>query len=125
LLAGALMSCRDSSPKVSKRSILRVARVYSDNKKKGPVNDLGNSTCPTSSICSANSIVLIAPKDLKLDNVSIGAEFDLAKLVGDGKIATGHKSGWMSPHCSGMPAFLNPSTTSSTSRRYCALLENA
>ena len=36
-----------------------------------------------------NSIVLIAPKDSKIDNVSIGAGFDLAKLAGDGKIATG------------------------------------
>src|SRR5688572_31125290 len=36
-----------------------------------------------------NSIVLIAPKDSKIDNVKIGAGFDLAKLAGDGKIATG------------------------------------
>jgi len=36
-----------------------------------------------------NSIVLIAPKDSKIDNVNIGPGFDLAKLVGDGKIATG------------------------------------
>lgn len=36
-----------------------------------------------------NSIVLIAPKDSKIDNVSIGQGFDLAKLAGDGKIATG------------------------------------
>ncbi|WOH65946.1 molybdate ABC transporter substrate-binding protein [Bradyrhizobium sp. BWA-3-5] len=36
-----------------------------------------------------NSIVLIAPKESKIDNVSIGAGFDLAKLVGDGRIATG------------------------------------
>jgi molybdate transport system substrate-binding protein len=36
-----------------------------------------------------NSIVLIAPKDSKIDNVTIGQGFDLAKLVGDGKIATG------------------------------------
>ena len=36
-----------------------------------------------------NSIVLIAPKDSKVDNVNIGAGFDLAKLAGDGKIATG------------------------------------
>ena len=36
-----------------------------------------------------NSIVLIAPKDSKIDNVNIGAGFDLAKLAGDGKIATG------------------------------------
>ena len=35
-----------------------------------------------------NSIVLIAPKDSKIDNVNIGSGFDLAKLVGDGKIAT-------------------------------------
>ena len=36
-----------------------------------------------------NSIVLIAPKDSKVDNVSIGPGFDLAKLAGDGRIATG------------------------------------
>src|SRR5262249_42052750 len=36
-----------------------------------------------------NSIVLIAPKDSRLDNVTIGPGFDLAKLAGDGKIATG------------------------------------
>ena len=36
-----------------------------------------------------NSIVLIAPKDSKIDNVAIGRGFDLAKLAGDGKVATG------------------------------------
>ncbi|MBN9583701.1 MAG: molybdate ABC transporter substrate-binding protein [Afipia sp.] len=36
-----------------------------------------------------NKIVLIAPKDSKLGNVTIGQGFDLAKLAGDGKIATG------------------------------------
>jgi molybdate transport system substrate-binding protein len=36
-----------------------------------------------------NSIVLVAPKDSKVDNVSIGTGFDLAKLAGDGRIATG------------------------------------
>ena len=36
-----------------------------------------------------NSIVLIAPKDSKIGNVTIGAGFDLAKLAGDGRIATG------------------------------------
>jgi molybdate transport system substrate-binding protein len=36
-----------------------------------------------------NTIVLIAPKDSKVDKVSIAAGFDLAKLAGDGKIATG------------------------------------
>ena len=36
-----------------------------------------------------NSIVLIAPKDSKIDGVNIGPGFDLAKLAGDGKIATG------------------------------------
>jgi molybdate transport system substrate-binding protein len=35
-----------------------------------------------------NKLVLIAPKDSKLDNVPIGPGFDLAKLAGDGKIAT-------------------------------------
>jgi molybdate transport system substrate-binding protein len=36
-----------------------------------------------------NRLVLIAPKDSKIDNVSIGPSFDLAKLAGDGRIATG------------------------------------
>jgi molybdate transport system substrate-binding protein len=36
-----------------------------------------------------NGIVLIAPKDSSVDNVVIGQGFDLAKLAGDGKIATG------------------------------------
>jgi molybdate transport system substrate-binding protein len=35
-----------------------------------------------------NELVLIAPKDSKLDNVSIGPGFDLARLVGDGRIVT-------------------------------------
>ena len=35
-----------------------------------------------------NSIVLIAPKDARIDKVSIGQGFDLAKLAADGKIAT-------------------------------------
>jgi len=33
--------------------------------------------------------VLIAPTDSTIDNVNIGPGFDLAKLAGDGKIATG------------------------------------
>ncbi|XIA66048.1 molybdate ABC transporter substrate-binding protein [Bradyrhizobium sp. TZ2] len=36
-----------------------------------------------------NGMVLVAPKDSGIGNVSIGAGFDLAKLAGDGKIATG------------------------------------
>jgi len=36
-----------------------------------------------------NSIVLIAPKDSKIGNVTIGPGFDLATLAGDGRIATG------------------------------------
>src|ERR1700712_2818365 len=44
---------------------------------------------PTRVNLLGNSIVLIAPKDSKIDNVSIAAGFDLAKLAGDGKIATG------------------------------------
>jgi molybdate transport system substrate-binding protein len=36
-----------------------------------------------------NSIVLIAPKDSGIGNVAIGQGFDLAKLAGSGKIATG------------------------------------
>ena len=44
---------------------------------------------PTRMNLLGNSIVLIAPKDSKVENVSIGQGFDLAKLAGDGKIATG------------------------------------
>jgi molybdate transport system substrate-binding protein len=36
-----------------------------------------------------NKIVLIAPKDSKLNDVKIGPGFDLAKLVGDGRVTTG------------------------------------
>jgi molybdate transport system substrate-binding protein len=36
-----------------------------------------------------NKLVLIAPKDSKIGNVAIGQGFDLAKLAGDGRIATG------------------------------------
>jgi molybdate transport system substrate-binding protein len=34
-----------------------------------------------------NKLVLIAPKDSKLSNVTIGPGFDIAKLAGDGRIA--------------------------------------
>jgi len=44
---------------------------------------------PTRVNLLGNSIVLVAPKDSKIDNVTIGSGFDLAKLAGDGKIATG------------------------------------
>src|SRR6266576_2290067 len=44
---------------------------------------------PTRVNLLGNSIVLIAPKDSKIDNVTIGQTFDLAKLAGNGKIATG------------------------------------
>jgi molybdate transport system substrate-binding protein len=36
-----------------------------------------------------NRLVLIAPKDSKIDKVSIAPGFDLAALVGNGRIATG------------------------------------
>ncbi len=36
-----------------------------------------------------NRLVLIAPKDSKISNVTIGPGFDLAKLAGGGRIATG------------------------------------
>lgn len=36
-----------------------------------------------------NKLVLIAPKDSKIGMVTIGQGFDLAKLAGDGRIATG------------------------------------
>jgi molybdate transport system substrate-binding protein len=44
---------------------------------------------PTRINLLGNSIVLIAPKHSKIDNVAIGPGLDLAKLAGDGKIATG------------------------------------
>jgi len=44
---------------------------------------------PTRVNLLGNSIVLIAPKDSKIDHVAIGKGFDLAKLAGNGKIATG------------------------------------
>jgi molybdate transport system substrate-binding protein len=44
---------------------------------------------PTRVNLLGNSIVLIAPKDSKIDHASIGAGFDLARLAGDGRIATG------------------------------------
>ena len=43
---------------------------------------------PTRVNLLGNSIVLIAPKDSKIDSVAIGPSFDLAKFIGDGKIAT-------------------------------------
>jgi len=36
-----------------------------------------------------NQLVLIAPKDSKLDSVAIGPNLDVAKLAGDGSIAVG------------------------------------
>jgi molybdate transport system substrate-binding protein len=36
-----------------------------------------------------NKLVLIAPKDSKIGTVTIGQGFDLAKLAGDGRVATG------------------------------------
>jgi molybdate transport system substrate-binding protein len=44
---------------------------------------------PTRVNLLGNTLVLIAPKDSGIGNVSIGAGFDLAKLAGDGRIATG------------------------------------
>ena len=44
---------------------------------------------PTRVNLLGNSIVLIAPKDSRIDTVTIGPGFDLAKLAGDGKVATG------------------------------------
>jgi molybdate transport system substrate-binding protein len=44
---------------------------------------------PTRINLLGNSIVLIAPKDSKIDDVTIAKGFDLAKLAGDGRIATG------------------------------------
>jgi molybdate transport system substrate-binding protein len=44
---------------------------------------------PTRLNLLGNRIVLVAPKDSGVDKVTIGPSFDLAKLAGDGKIATG------------------------------------
>jgi molybdate transport system substrate-binding protein len=44
---------------------------------------------PTRVNLLGNSMVLIAPKDSKIDHVAIEPGFDLAKLAGSGKIATG------------------------------------
>jgi molybdate transport system substrate-binding protein len=44
---------------------------------------------PTRVNLLGNSIVLIAPKDSKIDKVTIDQGFDLAKLAGDGKVTTG------------------------------------
>src|SRR6202048_3224777 len=54
---------------------------YATNKKN--INE------PTRVNLLGNSMVLIAPKDSKIDNVAITPGFDLAKLAGEGKIATG------------------------------------
>ena len=54
---------------------------YSVNKKN--INE------PTRINLLGNSIVLIAPKDSKIDRMTIEPGFDLAKLAGHGKIATG------------------------------------
>jgi molybdate transport system substrate-binding protein len=40
-------------------------------------------------ILLGNTLVLIAPKDSKIDHVTIAPGFDFAKLAGDGRIATG------------------------------------
>jgi molybdate transport system substrate-binding protein len=44
---------------------------------------------PTRFDLLGNSIVLIAPKESNIHSVAIGPGFDLAKLAGNGKIATG------------------------------------
>src|SRR4051794_22606865 len=36
-----------------------------------------------------NRLVLIAPRDSRIENVTLAPGFDLAKLIGDGRIATG------------------------------------
>jgi molybdate transport system substrate-binding protein len=52
-------------------------------------NDKGAINASTRVNLLGNRLVLIAPKDSKIDNVTISNGFDLAKLAGDGKIATG------------------------------------
>lgn len=44
---------------------------------------------PTRINLLGNALVLIAPNDAKIDAVTIGTGFDLAKLAGNGRIATG------------------------------------
>jgi molybdate transport system substrate-binding protein len=44
---------------------------------------------PTRVNLLGNTIVLIAPKDSMIDHVDIKGGFDLAKLAGDGRVATG------------------------------------
>ncbi len=44
---------------------------------------------PTRIDLLGNSIVLVAPKDSKVDNITISQGFDLARLAGAGRIATG------------------------------------
>jgi molybdate transport system substrate-binding protein len=44
---------------------------------------------PTRVNLLGNAIVLIAPKDSRIDNVAVGPGFDLARLAADGKIVTG------------------------------------
>lgn len=44
---------------------------------------------PTRVNLLGNRMVLIAPMDSKIESVAIGQGFDLARLAGDGKIATG------------------------------------
>ena len=44
---------------------------------------------PTRINLLGNRLVLIAPKDARVDQVDIGPGFDLAKLAGDGRIVTG------------------------------------
>jgi molybdate transport system substrate-binding protein len=36
-----------------------------------------------------NVLVLVAPKDAKIDSVTVGKDLDLARLAGDGRIVTG------------------------------------
>src|SRR3984957_4612509 len=48
---------------------------------------------PTRVNLLGNSIVLIAPKDSRIENVTIGQGFALAKLAGDGKIPTADARG--------------------------------
>ncbi len=49
----------------------------------------GNVSAATRVHLLGNKLVLIAPKDSKIDAVTIGPGFDLAKLAGDGSIVTG------------------------------------
>ena len=65
------------------------AFISADIDSMNYANDKGAINASTRVDLLGNRLVLIAPKDSKLDNVPIAGGFDLATLAGDGRIATG------------------------------------